>query len=166
MQKLYIISCKDNYKIGVTNDVNSRVAQLAVGNPFKLKVIDIFEFPNASCVESALHQKFESKVIRGEWFELCPDDLVDIHQICKALGGVALKTGGEDVYKTKKDINAQAYKTMFERGWRMSTSDSTGKYWCWRRGSGENREYLHGGVIASLPLSMDEMRSRYGGRHK
>ena len=61
MQYLYLIKCQQYYKIGVANDVESRLAQLSTGNPFPLEVEIVYLFDNAEVVERALHQKFKVK---------------------------------------------------------------------------------------------------------
>ena len=42
MQYLYLIRCQQFYKIGVANDVQSRLAQLSTGNPFPLTVEAVY----------------------------------------------------------------------------------------------------------------------------
>jgi hypothetical protein len=89
MQQLYLIECQHFYKIGVANDVESRLAQLSTGNPFELKVLAVYTFENAELVERAIHQRFAIKRRRGEWFELSDNELQLFKQICQLLGGQA-----------------------------------------------------------------------------
>jgi hypothetical protein len=46
MQYVYLIKCQQFYKIGVANDVESRLAQLSTGNPFPLEVKVIYDNKN------------------------------------------------------------------------------------------------------------------------
>lgn len=95
-QYLYLIKCQSFYKIGVANDVESRLAQLSTGNPFPLEVKVVYAFQNAAPVETVLHQKFSDKRRRGEWFELNYQDTKDMHQICLLLGGGAFEYTGQE----------------------------------------------------------------------
>jgi FKBP-type peptidyl-prolyl cis-trans isomerase 2 len=88
MQYLYLIKCQQFYKIGVANDVENRLAQLSTGNPFELRVLAIFGYENAECVERALHQKFANRRERGEWFSLDNAEVEVLAEICDTLGGV------------------------------------------------------------------------------
>lgn len=95
-QYLYIIKCQEYFKIGVANDVESRLAQLSTGNPFPLEVQVIYEFENAESIEKALHQRYKENRVRGEWFRLGYEDLKNIHSVCFALGGSAFEYTGQD----------------------------------------------------------------------
>ena len=88
MQYLYLIKCQQYYKIGVANDVESRLAQLSTGNPFPLEVMAVYGYVNAELVERAVHQRFVNLRVRGEWFGLNENDLDDFHAVCVALGGI------------------------------------------------------------------------------
>lgn len=73
---VYVIKCCDFYKIGIARDVPGRVAQLQIGNPFKLKLLMSWRSPNAELTEETLHELFDAKRERGEWFKLSEPDLV------------------------------------------------------------------------------------------
>ena len=74
MTSVYFIQCRDKngpIKIGLAMDVEKRLAQLQVGNPYKLKVIASFYVDSkikAQQIEKSLHKKFMKHSIRGEWF--------------------------------------------------------------------------------------------------
>lgn len=59
MQYLYLIHCRnglrDFYKVGVANDVESRLAQLQTGNPLEMKILGAYGFDNAEIPERAIH---------------------------------------------------------------------------------------------------------------
>lgn len=89
MQYLYLIRCQQFYKIGVANDVQSRLAQLSTGNPFPLtvEVEAVYSFENAETVERCIHQRFIKQRERGEWFRLGESAEKDFREICRVLGG-------------------------------------------------------------------------------
>ena len=87
MQYLYIIKCQGFHKIGIANDVKSRLAQLSTGNPFILEVVNVYGFENAEVVEKAVHQRYKNLRQRGEWFMMNEHALSEVRQICSLLGG-------------------------------------------------------------------------------
>lgn len=174
MSYLYIIKCQDYHKIGIANDVESRLSQLATGNPYRLDVVVTYEFENAEVVEKAIHQRYKDKRKRGEWFELSYDDLKNIHEICLKLGGSAYEYRGgqvsdesmEEAEEMQESLPEGAkfdYAAMFADGWRMEIANENGKprNWMWRKGSGYTRKSIYGGSITSLPYPIDEMRRIY-----
>jgi len=168
---LYIIKCQEFHKIGVANDVESRLAQLSTGNPYPLEVQTIYEFENAEPVERAIHQRYKSVRQRGEWFTLGYDDLKNIHHICLGLGGCAYeysKQATEDEIKEAEEIGETFpngarfdFVAMFSDGWWIERSNSKGKreYWVWRKTLETGRDYLYGGRIVDLPKSLEEMQA-------
>lgn len=87
MENLYLIKCNQFYKIGIANDIESRLASLQTGNPYMLGIEACFQFTNAASVEKALHQRFSGVRTLGEWFELGENDLDDFLTLCRMLGG-------------------------------------------------------------------------------
>lgn len=68
------------YKIGMSNNPEYRERTLQSEKPTIVKLC-AKEFPNraiAGAFESALHKTFESKRLRGEWFELDDNDITAI----------------------------------------------------------------------------------------
>lgn len=60
-----------NYtKIGFSVDYLKRLDSLKSGNPYELSILAIIKTHLYKKVEKALHNHFESKNIRGEWFNL------------------------------------------------------------------------------------------------
>lgn len=90
-QYLYLISCKSGlqtfYKIGIANDVESRLAQLQTGSPLELSIEECYSFDNSEIVEKAIHQAWKKQRVRGEWFELGGDGVEKFQEICSLLGG-------------------------------------------------------------------------------
>lgn len=88
MPYLYLIKCRDIYKIGIAADVKARLASLQTGNPYPIEVCAYYQFQDPSPVEKSLHQKFYDKRKQGEWFALGGADLKALDDICALLGGV------------------------------------------------------------------------------
>lgn len=64
------------YKIGVSKlKIKDRLQCLQVGNPIKLKCIQINYTNNASKIETQIHLLFKNKNINGEWFMLSNKEL-------------------------------------------------------------------------------------------
>lgn len=61
------------YKIGITNNIERRLADMQTGCPFILYALRVFGTKNPLAVEVMLHSFFDKKRLRGEWFKL--DDL-------------------------------------------------------------------------------------------
>ena len=173
MQSLYLIKCQDFYKIGITNDIEDRLAQLSTGNPFDLEIIVAFEFENASFIEKSLHQKFSEQKVKNEWFSLSEKDIQEIKDYCFWLGGnisnfLESRITEEDIDEAEEVQEAidndkkWDYSKMFSDGWRMEKGTNGKRYWAWRRGSSQSREYIYGGRIKDLPYSIDEMKKIYG----
>jgi len=72
---IYLIQCegRDGYiKIGSSHNVESRLADLQVGCPYKLKIIHTMKYPSkkeAQLAETRLHRTLKKWKIRGEWFQ-------------------------------------------------------------------------------------------------
>ncbi len=74
---LYIISCGDRLKIGVTHDINQRMKTLRTGNPIPLKLEFLEERTNPHKAEQYILRTLQKNRIKGtEWFYG-----VDVHQI-------------------------------------------------------------------------------------
>lgn len=64
-------SMKANIKIGVTKDLERRIAELQIGNPLPLKCIakvDCASRAAAYSMENALHRHLRNHRMQGEWF--------------------------------------------------------------------------------------------------
>ncbi len=72
---VYILQCKNNYKIGVGRDVGIRVKQIQTASPFDVEHILTIPTPDPYPLESYLHKLFANKRVRGEWFALTDEDL-------------------------------------------------------------------------------------------
>lgn len=168
---LYLVKCQQYVKIGIANDVQNRLAQLSTGNPFDLEILAVYEFKNASPVESALHQRFENYQARGEWYSLSDDAVKQIEDICRMLGDQPVESPvveSEDIAEAEEMAEAPVdakydFAAMFADGWRMENVKRKGSHdsWIWRRGSGVERKSIYGGTVSSLPYPIEEMRKYF-----
>jgi Meiotically Up-regulated Gene 113 (MUG113) protein len=68
---VYIVNCNGIYKIGYTMDsVASRVSNIQMSNPNKVRLVCSIPSQTASTLERELHQRFRDRRVRGEWYQL------------------------------------------------------------------------------------------------
>lgn len=67
---VYLLKSNGLYKIGITQNLEARIASLQTGSPDTIEVIHTIKTSNMTMLENELHNKFESKRVRGEWFKL------------------------------------------------------------------------------------------------
>jgi hypothetical protein len=78
-QYIYIIQCEQYVKVGRTLNPESRLLDMQVGNPFPLRLIEVFEdIPNAYAIEYQIHEKLCRYHHHGEWFECKPKVAISI----------------------------------------------------------------------------------------
>lgn len=76
---IYLVSDGENTKIGATTyNPEKRLNELQVGNAKKLTLIGSYQVGRRIATESLLHASYGAKNIRGEWFKLSGNDVVDI----------------------------------------------------------------------------------------
>lgn len=78
---IYVITAQEfpcAYKIGLTNSIERRLAEMQTGCPHLLFALRCYEVKNPVAVEAMLHAFFHKKRIRGEWFKLDDTDLAYI----------------------------------------------------------------------------------------
>lgn len=81
-QYIYLIQGSDGYfKIGKTTQPRKRLRKLSVVLPFDIKVLHLIPTNDMSFVEKHLHEKYQHKRVRGEWFALSIDDVKEIREI-------------------------------------------------------------------------------------
>ena len=67
-------------KIGYSRDLTRRIGELQIGNPIELTLmgeINTRDKAEDLEIEAALHREFRSSWIRGEWFTMFPQDVID-----------------------------------------------------------------------------------------
>lgn len=69
-------------KVGYATDIAARLSGLQTGSPFPMAVLLERKVSSAPAVEAALHQRFDSKRVRGEWFDLGPDAARIVGEAC------------------------------------------------------------------------------------
>ena len=79
---LYVINIEstDLHKIGVTNNMKSRLSQIATSSPFELSIVKEYKTPIASILEKELHEEFSGVRAQREWFKLSAGQLKYIDQ--------------------------------------------------------------------------------------
>jgi len=83
--QVYLIqSDRGYYKIGMTKNIDDRMATFHVKLPFEPDLIHVIECEDRRAMEKSLHIKFAAKRINGEWFDLTGTDVAFIKSIKKA----------------------------------------------------------------------------------
>lgn len=65
----------EHYKVGVSQDVSKRLAELQTGSSVALEVLMSIETSDPYSLEKELHARFAGKRLSGEWFKLTEQDL-------------------------------------------------------------------------------------------
>lgn len=120
VKKIYVAEYNGNFKIGVSNNVVTRLGQLVCGCP-TIKLIYESDFiSNAFELESVLHNLYKDKNVGGEWFSEV--DIEEIKEIIKRHGNVA------DYEKCRKEENERTSTTLlntFNKFFIISKTDYT-----------------------------------------
>lgn len=72
---VYLIDSGEYYKIGASLNPEKRLRQLKTGSSRPLKMIHWLYSSRYREVEKKLHDRFASKRVSGEWFNLCGYDV-------------------------------------------------------------------------------------------
>lgn len=111
MMFTYIMKSQDLYKIGKSNDVESRLKCFKIGNPF-IELITKYE----GNLEGRLHDKFKDKRVTGEWFRLDESDLRDADEFIKSM---PIKTYYQELTHkttiTKRDESKKVGRLHFDK---------------------------------------------------
>jgi Meiotically Up-regulated Gene 113 (MUG113) protein len=73
MHYVYFITDGEYIKIGISNNVKSRLSGLQTSNPKKLSLLSSIECPDSTYageLERTLHERFSESRASGEWFKL------------------------------------------------------------------------------------------------
>ena len=75
------------YKIGYTKNKNikKRLSSIKTGNHGVVKLVYLFETKHNRKVELAMHKKYHTERLNGEWFEIDLTDVVNFENNCQTL---------------------------------------------------------------------------------
>ncbi|MEO9826140.1 MAG: GIY-YIG nuclease family protein [Paracoccaceae bacterium] len=90
-------------KIGRAKDMRRRLRQLQTGNPKELKIVGWIVSENDHLRQRALHKKYSSANVGGEWFNLQPVDILEDLQAAGIDGFVAKNTDAFEVIGYDRD---------------------------------------------------------------
>lgn len=88
---IYLIECNrldsDSivYKIGYSKDVEKRIKELTTGNDGSLALIHKYKSEFGTKIEASLHNLYNHKKIKNEWFLLEKQDIDNFTKICEKL---------------------------------------------------------------------------------
>lgn len=71
-------------KIGYARNPKSRFKDIDVASPVEVNLRFTCRVQNAASVEKMLHEKHSHKKIKGEWFLLSEEDLIEIEKVVKS----------------------------------------------------------------------------------
>jgi hypothetical protein len=72
---VYLLKFGNEHKIGTSNNVERRFSQIRTQMPHEGKIIHTIETGDPEGIEAYWHGYFADKRLRGEWFQLTPDDV-------------------------------------------------------------------------------------------
>lgn len=79
---VYLIQADNGvYKIGRSQNPKSRIKRLGITLPYEIGVIHLIKSNQYIKAEKQLHDRFASKRLKGEWFDLSDDDVTEIKGI-------------------------------------------------------------------------------------
>ena len=82
---VYFLQDLNAYKIGITNNLEKRLKTLETGNPY-VRLITQSKWmsrDDALWLENALHVKYAHSRVRGEWFDLNPQEVNKVMETLK-----------------------------------------------------------------------------------
>jgi hypothetical protein len=74
-QSVYVISADQYIKIGIAQNVQSRLSSLQTSSPFPLTLLKTWTPLNPKLAERRMHERFSEYRCSGEWFKLPSDAL-------------------------------------------------------------------------------------------
>lgn len=81
---VYLLKAHDGYwKIGHTNNPDNRLRTFSVKLPFPVEYEHLIPCDNRLWAEQTLHTRYAAQRIKGEWFELSPEQVEEIKAITK-----------------------------------------------------------------------------------
>lgn len=80
---IYLVRCGEFHKIGYAYNVASRFDSFKTSNPYDISLEFALKVPNAKKLEGILHEKYQSKRYKREWFRLDGIDIAEIKDLCQ-----------------------------------------------------------------------------------
>lgn len=144
MGEVYLVKAENGpYKIGMAQSAKNRLKDF-VGLPFAISLEHVIATDDPRKLESYLHERFKSRRVRGEWFDLSGSDVEEIKSTYKVW--YSKTTMPKD---RLAQLPADYEKTRpAGEGWRIEiiSSGKSGKYYGWRRQQGKKRKFRYGGT--------------------
>lgn len=106
VKKIYVVEYNGNFKIGVSNNVATRIGQLSCGCPTIKLIYKSDYISNAFELEVVLHNLYKDKNVGGEWFSYV--DTEEIKKIIEKHGNVA------DYKKCRKEENERVSAALLK----------------------------------------------------
>lgn len=79
MQYVYLLRAgESHYKVGVAKSVKKRLAGLQTSNPVKVEIVSTKLLDDAYATERALHLHLKEWNVSGEWFNLEPEQVIEL----------------------------------------------------------------------------------------
>jgi hypothetical protein len=82
VQNIYLMHSPELglYKIGITGNLSTRLAQIRSASAFPIELVAVWETPVlvARSFESLIHEKYSYCRTHGEWFKLEADDVAQM----------------------------------------------------------------------------------------
>ena len=100
---VYFVADRENnhIKIGVSTRLERRLKQLQTANAYPLELMGWIVTENAYKAEAALHQKYRSQHVRGEWFAITQEDVV--HELTLTHGFIPKNANAFEIIGRDKD---------------------------------------------------------------
>jgi hypothetical protein len=95
------------YKIGRTADPKQRFKTFGVKLPYKVDLICAAKTDDMFRLEAAMHERFAHCRLDGEWFQLTPEEVADIH-------GYMLYIQAYDLYSALNDLAPPESESMWD----------------------------------------------------
>lgn len=92
---VYLMKAGERYKIGISNNPQKRRDQLNSGqSPFHIEIIHTVQGEGYEGLERRLHDQFDSRRVRGEWFEFSPEEVAAVIESMNDWSASHLKEAG------------------------------------------------------------------------
>lgn len=91
----------EHYKIGMTtNTVKQRISELQTGNATEIFMVHQHKTKYPRRIETMLHNRFNSKRVLNEWFQLTAEDVINFPKTCQEMENI-IKTLENNPFFTK-----------------------------------------------------------------